>query len=81
VLPHIRQIPWKQGRYGLKNLSTNWIFSERMADLIRKEKITAFAVIPMIPRGEIVGSLNFASHTRMRFPRMYETFLRAYPCR
>lgn len=36
-------------------------FSDKMAELIRKEKITAYAVIPMIYRGEIIGSLNFAS--------------------
>jgi PAS domain S-box-containing protein len=50
-------------------------FSERMADLIRKEKITAFAVIPMIHRGEIVGSLNFASHTTDEISQNVRNFL------
>jgi PAS domain S-box-containing protein len=50
-------------------------FSERMADLIRKEKITAFAVIPMIHRGEIIGSLNFASHTTNEISQNVRNFL------
>ena len=51
------------------------LFYERMADLIRKEKITAFAVIPMIHRGEIVGSLNFASHTTDEISQSVRNFL------
>lgn len=50
-------------------------FSDKMADLIRKEKITALAVIPMKHRGEIIGSLNFASHTTDRIPQNVRNFL------
>ncbi|MDR7665249.1 PAS domain-containing protein [Methanosarcina sp. Z-7115] len=50
-------------------------FSEKMADLIRKEKITAVAVIPMKYRGEIIGSLNFASHTKDRISQNTRNFL------
>lgn len=50
-------------------------FSEKMADLIGKEKITAVAVIPMKHRGEIVGSLNFASHTTDRISQNVRNFL------
>ena len=46
-----------------------------MADLIRKEKITAVAVIPMIHRGEIIGSLNFASRTTDRISQAVRDFL------
>jgi PAS domain S-box-containing protein len=50
-------------------------FSEKMGDIIRKEKITAVAVIPMKHRGEIIGSLNFASHTIDRSPQHVRNFL------
>lgn len=50
-------------------------FSDKMADIIRKEKITAVAVIPMKHRGEIIGSLNFASHTIDRIPQHVRNFL------
>jgi PAS domain S-box len=50
-------------------------FAEKMADLIRKEKITAVAVIPMKHREEIIGSLNFASHTTDRIPQNIRNFL------
>jgi len=50
-------------------------FSEKMGDIIRKEKITAVAVIPMKHRGEIIGSLNFASHTIDRIPQHVRNFL------
>jgi len=50
-------------------------FADKMADLIRKEKITAIAVIPMKHRGEIIGSLNFASHTTDRIPQNVRDFL------
>lgn len=50
-------------------------FAEEMADLLRKEKITAVAVIPMKHRGEIIGSLNFASHTVDRIPQNVRNFL------
>lgn len=50
-------------------------FAEKMADLIGKEKITAVAVIPMKHREEIIGSLNFASHTTDRIPQNIRNFL------
>ncbi|MDD4248947.1 MAG: PAS domain-containing protein, partial [Methanosarcina sp.] len=50
-------------------------YAEEMADLLRKEKITAVAVIPMKHRGEIIGSLNFASHTVDRIPLEVRDFL------
>lgn len=50
-------------------------FSDEMTDIIRKEKITAVAVIPMKHRGEIIGSLNFASHTIDRIPQHVRNFL------
>jgi GAF domain-containing protein len=50
-------------------------FSENMADFIRKEKITAVAVIPMKHSGEIIGSLNFASHTVDKIPQNVRDFL------
>jgi len=46
-----------------------------MADLLREEKITAVAVIPMKHRGEVIGSLNFASHTVDRIPQNVRNFL------
>jgi GAF domain-containing protein len=50
-------------------------FADKMADLIRKEKITAVAVVPMKHREEIIGSLNFASHTVDRIPQNVRNFL------
>ena len=50
-------------------------FAEEMADMLRNEKITAVAVIPMKHRGEIIGSLNFASHTVDRIPQNVRNFL------
>ncbi len=50
-------------------------FSDRMADLIKEEKITAVAVIPMKHRGEIIGSLNFASYTVESIPLNVRKFL------
>ena len=50
-------------------------YAEEMADLLRKEKITAVAVIPMKHRGEIIGSLNFASHTVDRISQNVRDFL------
>jgi PAS domain S-box-containing protein len=50
-------------------------FVDKMTDLINKEKITAVAVIPMKHRGEIIGSLNFASHTTDRIPQNVRNFL------
>ena len=67
--PEARQI-WTE-----KPIYTLEFFSEKIADLIMKEKITAVAVIPMIHRGEIIGSLNFASHTTDRVPQDVREFL------
>jgi PAS domain S-box-containing protein len=50
-------------------------YADKMADLIRKEKITAVAVIPMKHRGEVIGSLNFASHTTDQIPQNVRNFL------
>ena len=50
-------------------------FSDKMAVLIKEEKITAVAVIPMKHRGEMIGSLNFASHTVERIPLNVRRFL------
>jgi GAF domain-containing protein len=50
-------------------------FADKMTDLISEEKITAVAVIPMKYRGEIIGSLNFASHTKDRISQNTRNFL------
>jgi len=50
-------------------------YAEEMADLLKTEKITAVAVIPMKHMGEIIGSLNFASHTVDRIPQNVRNFL------
>jgi PAS domain S-box-containing protein len=50
-------------------------FSNKMTELIRKEKFTALAVIPMIYRGEIIGSLNFASRTTHMISQNIRDFL------
>ncbi len=67
--PEARQIWIEKPIYKLD------FYSEEMADLIRKEKITAVAVIPLKHRGEIIGSLNFASHTTDRIPQNVRNFL------
>ena len=67
--PEARQIWTEKPVYKLG------FFSEKMADLIRKEKITSVAVIPMKYRGEIIGSLNFASHTTDRISQNVRNFL------
>jgi len=67
--PEARQILTEKPIYKLD------FYSEKMADLIRKEKITAVAVIPMIHRGETIGSLNFASHTTDRISQNVRNFL------
>jgi transcriptional regulator with GAF, ATPase, and Fis domain len=67
--PEARQIWTEKPVYELA------FFSEKMADLIRKEKITAVAVIPMKHSGEIIGSLNFASHTVDKIPQNVRNFL------
>jgi PAS domain S-box-containing protein len=50
-------------------------FADKMTDLISEEKITAIAVIPLKHRGEIIGSLNFASRTINRIPQNVRNFL------
>jgi PAS domain S-box-containing protein len=67
--PEARQIWTEKPIYRLD------FFSEKMADLIRKEKITAIAVIPLKHRGEIIGSLNFASHKVDKIPQNVRNFL------
>jgi PAS domain S-box-containing protein len=67
--PEARQIWTEKPVYNLD------FFSERMADFIRKEKITAVAVIPMKHSGEVIGSLNFASHTVDKIPQNVRDFL------
>jgi PAS domain S-box-containing protein len=67
--PEAQQIWTKKPIYNMN------FFSEKMADLIRKEKITAVAIIPMVHRGETIGSLNFASRTVDRIPQNIRKFL------
>ncbi|MCQ1535896.1 PAS domain S-box protein [Methanosarcina sp. KYL-1] len=50
-------------------------YSEKMGDAVRKEGITAVAIIPLNYRGEIIGSLNFASRTLDKIPRNIRNFL------
>lgn len=50
-------------------------YSEKMIDAVRKEGIKSVAIIPMKYRGEIVGSLNFASHTLDKIPFSVRNFL------
>ncbi|MCQ1537094.1 DUF2111 domain-containing protein [Methanosarcina sp. KYL-1] len=50
-------------------------YSEEMADAIKEEGITAVAIIPMKYKGEIIGSLNFASRTLDKIPRNVRNFL------
>ena len=50
-------------------------YSEKMADAVRREGIKAVAIIPLKYRGEVVGSLNFASHTLDKIPRSIRNFL------
>ena len=50
-------------------------YSEKMADAVKKEGIKAVAIIPLKYRGEIVGSLNFASHTLDKIPWSIRNFL------
>jgi len=50
-------------------------YSEEMADEIEKEGITAVAVVPMKYKGEIIGSLNFASRTLDKIPPNIRNFL------
>jgi len=46
-----------------------------MADAIKREGIKAVAIVPLKYRGEIVGSLNFASHTLDKIPWSVRNFL------
>jgi len=46
-----------------------------MADAVKGEGIKAVAIIPLEYRGEIVGSLNFASRTLDRIPWNIRNFL------
>ncbi|WP_269850606.1 GAF domain-containing protein [Methanosarcina horonobensis] len=50
-------------------------YSEDMAEAARTEGITAVAVIPLKYSNEIIGSLNFASHTLDRIPWNIRNFL------
>jgi PAS domain S-box-containing protein len=50
-------------------------YSENMAEAVREEGITAVAVIPLKYGNEIIGSLNFASHTLDRIPINIRNFL------
>ena len=50
-------------------------YSEKMDDAVRKEGITAVAIIPLKYREEIVGSLNFASHTLDKISWSIRNFL------
>jgi len=67
--PEARQILTEKPIYKLD------FFSEKMADLLRKEKITSVAVVPMKHRGEVIGSLNLASHTVDNIPQNVRDFL------
>jgi len=67
--PEARQIWTKKPIYRID------FFSDKMADLIREEKITAVAIIPMVHRGETIGSLNFASRTVDKIPQNIRKFL------
>lgn len=50
-------------------------YSEKMADAVKKEGIRAVAIIPLKYRGEVVGSLNFASRTLDKIPWSIRNFL------
>lgn len=50
-------------------------FSNKMTELIRKEKITALAVVPMVYRGEVIGSLIFVSRTTQKISKDVCDFL------
>lgn len=50
-------------------------YSENMAEAVRAEGITAIAVIPLKYGKEIIGSLNFASHTLDKIPWNIRNFL------
>lgn len=50
-------------------------FSNKVTELIRKEKITALAVVPMVYRGEVIGSLIFVSRTTQKISKDVCDFL------
>lgn len=50
-------------------------FSNKVTELIRKEKITALAVVPMVYRGEVIGSLIFVSRTTQKISKDVRDFL------
>jgi PAS domain S-box-containing protein len=50
-------------------------YSYSMADAVKREGIKAVAIIPLEYRGEIVGSLNFASRTLDKIPWSIRKFL------
>jgi PAS domain S-box-containing protein len=67
--PEARQIWTEKPIYSLD------FYSDTMADAIKIEGIKAVAIIPLKYRGEIVGSLNFASHTLDKIPWSIRNFL------
>lgn len=58
-----------------KPIYTLDFYSEHMAQAVREEGITAVAVIPLKYGNEIIGSLNFASHTLDKIPWSIRNFL------
>jgi GAF domain-containing protein len=67
--PEAKQIWTEKPIYSLD------FYSDKMAEAIKREGIKAVAIIPLKYRGEIVGSLNFASHTLDKIPWSIRTFL------
>ncbi len=50
-------------------------YSDTTVDAVKREGIKSVAIIPLNYRGEIVGSLNFASHTLDKIPWSIRNFL------
>jgi len=50
-------------------------YSDTTVDAVKREGIKAVAIIPLNYRGEIVGSLNFASHALDKIPWSIRNFL------
>jgi PAS domain S-box-containing protein len=50
-------------------------YSDTTVDAVKREGIKSVAIIPLKYRGEIVGSLNFASHALDRIPWSIRSFL------
>ncbi len=67
--PEARQIWTEKPIYSLD------FYSDTMADAIKREGIKAVAIVPLKYRGEIVGSLNFGSHTLDKIPWSIRNFL------